>query len=222
MPLLSVSAHDIDAAGLALEADLPPAWLKEELADADLTAPAPGHVSVRLSRSGGDDIVVRGRVKADLTTPCARCMEPAQVPIDTELSLLLRPASHDGAASGPKPRAGKAGAKDGGEPNGRKGKGKESEEEEYEFTSEEADLDTYDGETVVLDPFVREAILLEAPNFPLCSEACPGIRPAAVEAPEETGPHLDPRLAPLQALRDKLSSQAGTNTPASSKKKKKE
>lgn len=46
---------------------------------------------------------------------------------------------------------------------------------EYEFSAEEADHDLYDGENVVLDGFVREALLLEVPNFPLCSEDCPGI-----------------------------------------------
>src|SRR5262249_11349841 len=111
-----------------------------------------------------------------------------------------------------------------------KGKVKEP---EYEFTAEEADLDTYDGETVVLDAFVREAILLEMPNFPLCSEACPGIGPAAsgrdrddgptirarAEAEEATAPALDPRLAPLGALRERLGqrmpSRASDHPPSS-------
>jgi uncharacterized protein len=79
-------------------------------------------------------------------------------------------------------------------------------EPEYEFSAVEADADTYDGETVVLDPFVREVILLEMPNFPLCSEACPGIGPAASEGEADmtASPALDPRLAPLGALREKL------------------
>jgi uncharacterized protein len=224
MPLLSVSAHDIDAAGLALDADLPVAWLEEELRDAALSSAAPGHVTARLSSSGAD-VVVRGRIKAALTTPCARCTEPSAVPVDTELTLLLRPAKalphtahrvpdgkdkaangkarpaapgYDGAASGPKPRASAA-----------------PKEIEYEFTSEEADVDAYDGETVVLDPFVREAILLEVPHFPLCSEGCPGIG-AAPPAPatSEAGPRVDPRLAPLAALRAKLQrSEKRRSTP---------
>ena len=63
----------------------------------------------------------------------------------------------------------------------------------------------YDGETVVLDDFVREAILLEIPIFPLCSEDCPGIRPQALQAPaDDVASPVDPRLAPLGALRDKI------------------
>src|SRR5262245_24080749 len=162
MTTLSASAHDIDAAGLSLEADLPPAWLEEELADANLRGTEPAHVSVRLSRSG-TDIVVRGRIRADLTTPCARCLNPAPVHIDAELSLLLKPATAEA----------------------KKANSSAQKEVEYEFAAEDADLDTYDGETVVLDPFLREAILLEVPNFPLCSEACPGIRPAPSAAVSE-------------------------------------
>jgi uncharacterized protein len=91
----------------------------------------------------------------------------------------------------------------------------ESASAEYEFSAAEAGLDVYDGETVVLDPFVREAILLELPQFPLCSEACVGIPPGPSSA---TGPAVsldepvDPRLAPLGALRNKL---AGAPSPPS-------
>ena len=188
MALLSVSAHDIDAAGTAVDADLPTDWLDRELGVPDLAIVAPGHVNARLSRSGAD-VVVRGRVRAELTTPCARCLEPAPVHVDAELALVLEPhRAHDGK-----------------KPNGDarpSAKGSGPKEPEYEFHGEEADVDTYDGETVILDPFIREAILLEIPNFPLCSEACPGIRPAAsAEAPE---PAVDPRLRPLGALKAKL------------------
>lgn len=61
---------------------------------------------------------------------------------------------------------------------------------EYEFSASEAEYDLYDGETVVLDPFVREALLLEMPNFPLCSEDCPGIAHIPAQAgntPAEAG-----------------------------------
>jgi uncharacterized protein len=202
--LLAFSAHDIDSAGLAVDVALPPAWLEAELTDASLTAKAPGRITGRLSRSG-NDIVVRAHVRASLTTPCARCLDPAPLDVDTELSLLLRPES-------PPPAPTKAKAKPGG-PSATQTKPTqalrkaplaskaEAKLVEYEFSSEEADHDTFDGETVVLDPFVREAILLEAPNFPLCSEACAGIRPAAAAPPvEAAGSHVDPRLAPLASI----------------------
>lgn len=201
MARLSVSAHDIDAAGMAIEADLPLDWLAHELEGTGLEGTAPVHVALRLSRSA-TDIVVRGKVRADLTTPCARCLNPAAIHVDTEVSLLLKPASES-----PGPHR----AHDGGKANGSSGKDKKDQHKdvEYEFGPEEADLDTYDGETVELDPFVREAILLEVPNFPLCSEACPGIGRAAAEPVAE--PAVDPRLAPLADLRAKLAPQKKKN-----------
>jgi uncharacterized protein len=190
--LLVFSAHDIDAAGLAVDAALPTAWLDAELEDASLKAKAPGHVTGRLSRSG-NDIVVRARVRSRLTTPCARCLEPAAVEVDTELSLLLRPEAAPSPAPAPKTKAKATG------PSAKPVR-VEAKPVEYEFTRDEADADTFDGETVVLDAFVREAILLEAPNFPLCSEACPGIRRGPAAPPKDAAPDVDPRLAPLAAI----------------------
>ncbi len=201
MPLLSVPANDIDIAGLSLESDLPPDWLAAELSDADLTAEKPGRAVARLSRTG-NAIVVRGKVKAELSMPCARCLKPTPLSVDTEMTLLLQPASTgQGAAHKVKSGNGKATTK-------------KADDDEYEFTSEEADIDFYDGEVVVLDPFVREAILLEVPNFPLCSEDCPGIQPAPEASPVDSGPALDPRLAPLSALREKLAQRDSPRRPS--------
>jgi len=71
--------------------------------------------------------------------------------------------------------------------------------------ADDAAMDTYFGDEVVLDGFVREAILLELPMFPLCFDACPGIgaRPSESVLPETEDPNIDPRLAPLLELRSK-------------------
>jgi uncharacterized protein len=230
MPLLAIPANDIDTAGLAVDVDLPAAWINRELADVSATSPGPGHLTARVSKSG-TDVVVRGHADVKLTMPCARCLNPAEVDLRADLSLLLRPAPGEsahhrggsgraaagasGAAAGRRGDAnGRAPGSDKAAPRGRKGagdsdsaSGKKSKDIEYEFSSEEAEVDTFDGDTVVLDDFLREAILLELPNFPLCSEACPGIGPVATDREaERSGPsdRIDPRLAPLSALREKL------------------
>lgn len=258
MPLIAITAQDIDTAGIEVNVDLPQNWLDLELADADAKSSKPGSLHARLSRSG-NHVVVRGEVKANVSVPCARCLEPAQVELAGELSLLLKPLAHaheprdrgaaekkparpaaseaagdaakwaeaaakmmpDWAAapkkapktSKPDEKKGKAGSK--AAHGGRKEKESKA-PDEYEFTAEEADTDTYDGDTVVLDAFVREALLLEMPNFPLCSDTCPGIRPAAAapEAPAGVNPKndvLDPRLAPLAALSASLSNKPRSN-----------
>ena len=84
--------------------------------------------------------------------------------------------------------------------------GREGDKDIYEFALEEADIDTYDGDEVVLDDFIREMILLEAPIFPLCSEECPGIR-AIPEVSSNRGNRVpkavDPRLRPLLDMQTK-------------------
>jgi uncharacterized protein len=189
--LISFPAADIPIEGVAVEVELPSRWLETTLGDVDLDAQSgeqSGTFSGRLSRSG-PGIVVRGRVRIRFHVPCVRCLEPAAVAIDAELSLLLLPV----------PRAETR------KPGRRSSPGQSGPDEaEYEFSEDEAAKDVYDGETVVLDPFVREAILLEMPGFPLCSESCPGI-----EAPgsgpgldrDPTTAEVDPRLAPLDAFR---------------------
>jgi uncharacterized protein len=85
---------------------------------------------------------------------------------------------------------------------------------EYEFSSEEAEVDEYDGERVVLDSFVREALLLELPSFPLCSEACPGIddAPSLGHVPAAE-PSSSGRSNPFEALRQLLP-DGGSEEPA--------
>lgn len=231
-PRFVFNAADVDAAGLAVELDLASDWLAAELAEAELRpGEGPSRFRGRLSRSGAHDVVVRGKLTAQVSAPCARCLEPAPVSVDTELSLLLRPArsapprdrrsSHDAAKPAKKPR--------------------KHDDEGEELLDEDASADTYDGESIVLDGFLREAILLELPIFPLCSDTCAGIRIApnagargsdanggrsgvnahtgaargsggrngpalgGVDADgADPGGELDPRLAPLAALRDRL------------------
>lgn len=65
---------------------------------------------------------------------------------------------------------------------------------DYELSTDDADVEPYDGETVILDNLVMDALLLEIPMIPLCSEDCPGMS-APLDVAET--PAIDPRLAPL-------------------------
>ncbi len=106
------------------------------------------------------------------------------------------------------------------EKSGTKGRARSGDNDlaEYEFTAEEADTLTYEGDTVVLDDFVRDELLLEIPMIPLCSEDCAGIQPGPSprepDPSDERGPiepgggedvrgdrPVDPRLAPLLKLK---------------------
>jgi len=137
-----------------------------------------GGLAVRASKSGLD-VVVHGTIDAPLRVPCARCLEPTDIDVHCEVSVIYVPGTKvkDSEATG-----------------------------DVEYTLDEAEADTlpYDGETVVLDDLVRDELLLGVPMIPLCSEACPGMSPApGFDATVSPTKEIDPRLAPLMAFRDK-------------------
>jgi uncharacterized protein len=172
MPEFSIPIHDLDAGGREFRFPLRSTWLRGALEGTGVSpSDHDGEMTVRLSKSG-NDVVVRGKLRGDLKVPCARCLEPATIPIDAELSALAV--------------LGETGAGD--------------EEDEHEVSEQEADMISYDGETVVLDDLVRDELLLGVPMIPLCSEACPGISPQPTRDPDADA-DIDPRLRPLLKLK---------------------
>jgi uncharacterized protein len=174
----AIPVGDLDAAGKPFRFPVTAAWLRGALEGTDVsTTGGEGTLEVRVSKSG-TDVVVRGTLQAALTVPCARCLEPASVPVNEDISALVVPATAARDSSGA--------------------------QDDDDISPEQADLIPYDGETVILDDLVRDELLLGIPMIPLCSEGCPGIRPQpseeeAAEAPEAAA--IDPRLRPLLRLK---------------------
>jgi uncharacterized protein len=81
-------------------------------------------------------------------------------------------------------------------------KGQNQKEEDAPL-AEKAAEDTYDGEEVILDPFVRESIILEFPAFPLRSDLR-SEDSGAIGAPQAAEAAIDPRLLPLKELAARL------------------
>ena len=196
-PEIKINVGDLDAGGKHFQFPLRAAWIRGILEDHEATtAGTDGLLDVRASASG-TAIVVHGTLRADLTVPCARCLDPVAVKIDEPLSLLFvpghvhsAPASPAREAKGPAAKEGKPGGKGPAGPSGPPGspslpgspgspgrRRKRAEDNEREISSEEADTLPYDGETVVLDDVIRDELILETPIFPLCSEDCPGMSP---------------------------------------------
>lgn len=173
-----LDVRKLDRGGKDYEAALEPDFCATLLADAEALVPAGGRVTVRYSKSG-NDVVVKGRVTGRMVVPCARCLEPAAVDVDAELSLLLVPETS---------------------PKARAARGQDRTTEGEETVSTEAELDTYDGDSVELDRFLREAFLLEVPPFPLCREDCPGISPPPVPGPDDPGGPKAGTRRPFEAL----------------------
>jgi uncharacterized protein len=188
-PEFTFPVADLDAGGKSFQRPVRVGWLRGVLEGTDVGASDhDGALDLRLSKSG-TDVVVRGTLSADLVVPCSRCLEPAVVPIREELSALAVP--------GAEPRR----------------SGDEGDDGEEDTEVEQADIIGFDGETLILDELVRDELLLGIPMIPLCSEACPGIRPErsggegqpeGVGQPGDEGEEaIDPRLRPLLKLRNK-------------------
>ena len=173
----TIKTSEIDAGGKDYRFVLRSPWLRGVLEDHEATATSTdGIVAVRVSKSG-PDVVVHGSLDATVRVPCARCLEPVDVDVHSDLSVIYVPGS----------------------------KVKDAEDSgKVEYTLEDAEADTlpFDGETVVLDDLVRDEVLLGVPMIPLCSDDCPGMSPAPetnADAPSEKK-EIDPRLAPLLAF----------------------
>lgn len=220
-PQFSVPLVDLENGDKELECPIPNHWLEQILEGTDARARgSDGQLEVTLSKSG-KQVMVRGRLSAPVEMDCARSLEPIPIDIEADVFLLLSPrpgslgrgskalrtltasSTQKGQISGNSARPAKAASASSAR------KARQADEDEGELLSEEeAATDYYSGEDVVLDGFIREFILLELPLFPLRSEATPHIAPPP-ELAESADQSIDPRLAPLAALRDRLRNGLG-------------
>ncbi len=178
-PPPTLKVERIPEEGLELEIPFDPAWLGEVLASAEL-APAPGReggarVRVDLDRRS---VILSGRFDTAATATCVACLEPVEIALGAEFTLMLEPAT-------PAVNVAQRGAAP----------------DERELTPDELDVDTYEDGEVDLARWLREQVVLEAPVHPRHEGDCPtplnaphadhGAADAAAD---------DPRLAPLRRL----------------------
>ena len=181
MSAFAIAVTEIDEFGKDYTFAVDSSWVNEALSGLELAADdawGPGALTVHVQKNG-NDLLVTGHVRAALTAPCVRCLEPAAIQVDAELVALLSPATSERRL-----------------------------DSELELSSEDLDRGTYAGETLVLDPLVREYLLVECPMQPLCHQDCKGLEvPAHIRPPEDFGVQeqgIDPRLAPLLKLKDQV------------------
>lgn len=137
---------EIGEGGLDIRIPVAAAWLEAECADADIR---PGDAGVeltgRLERSG-EDFLLRGALRGEVITQCARCLEPARVPLNVDIAVSYVESEDDDKND---PFAG----------------GEE----------DEPDVLTFQGGVIDLGPELRDEILMAIPMGPLCSDECAGI-----------------------------------------------
>ncbi len=133
----------------------------------------------------GAHVFASGTFKGHLTVACSRCVGPVKLAIDEKLRVTFMP-QHEMPAEDEEPR-------------------EEGSEDGAEVASEDLDLFPYDGETVDLEPLLREQFVLAVPFAPLCAETCKGLCPQC-GIDRNTGTctcaaPIDPRLAALKGLK---------------------
>lgn len=200
-PLFVVSVKDLEKGEHAVSWEIPIGWLEATLQETEAVPRGePGRLEVTLGLSGRQ-VIVRGSLRAAVTMPCARTLEPVDINIDAEVFLLLVPEAQANLGGGGASRPGRRRKT---EPRARGGK--PGWDDAPVLTGAEAAEDTYDGERVILDPFIREFILLELPLAPLRSDLREEST-LAIDAPAESAassPPADPRMAPLVALAERM------------------
>lgn len=178
MSAFVLNIRDLDESGKDWRFAIGKAWIESALGDSELRPGArDGELRVHAQRSGLD-VLVQGHISAPLSATCARCLGEVEIDVDLALTALFSPEHTRPEAS-----------------------------EEIDVRLDEVNRDYYGGAEIVLDPMVREYLLLEAPMKPLCSEGCEGIAvPEHLRPPDEVFGEAAPdaRLAPLLKLKEAL------------------
>ena len=93
------------------------------------------------------DIRVRGDYSGRFETPCARCVEPVEHPLEASFDLLYRPIGVDANGA------------------------------EHAISTSETEIGYYNGDGLVLEDVLREQVLLSLPEKTLCRADCKGLCP---------------------------------------------
>jgi uncharacterized protein len=178
MSTFVLKLQDLDEAGKDWNFAIGTEWLASALADTELRAGAEDAGLSVHAQLTGMDVLVQAHVEAELAATCARCLADVPITVDLPLTALFSPEHM--------------------RPHG---------SDEIDVQLDEVSRDYYSGAEVVLDPMVREYLLLEAPMKPLCSDACEGIAiPDHLRPPAEVfgDASADSRFAPLLKLKEAL------------------
>lgn len=201
-PAFSFIIHELDDGPRTYDHVIERAFVEGALAGEDEFHAAPEHGALHVTLTKmGREILAVGSAKASFVAPCARCLREAVIPVVGEIEAIAIPA----VAPAPPPKGHKASAKSGDKSGAAKKapkprKREDDLDDDDDLVDDGPDTIRYEGEHLVLDDVVRDALVLEIPMMPLCSEACPGIeRPPLVES--EADRSIDPRFAALLSVK---------------------
>jgi uncharacterized protein len=127
------------------------------------------------------DIRLRGKFEGKFEVPCARCVEPVEIPIASDFDLIFRPVEADSEAT------------------------------ERSITAPETEIGYYQRDSLLLEDVLREQVLLSLPVRTLCKPDCKGLCPRcgqnrnSQDCSCDEGPS-DPRWEALSGLRSQIKS----------------
>jgi uncharacterized protein len=127
------------------------------------------------------DIRLRGHFSGRFEVPCARCLDPVEIPLDADFDLIFRPAEADADLP------------------------------ERSMTAPETEIGYYQGDSLALEDVLREQVLLSLPVRTLCKPDCKGLCPRCgvnrnrQACSCDAGPS-DPRWEALAGLRSRIES----------------
>jgi uncharacterized protein len=147
---------------------------------------ATGRAEVIHEHRGPRDIVADIRLKGSFAgrfeVPCARCIEPVEIPLSADYDLIFRPSAADAEAT------------------------------ERSITAPETEIGYYLGDGLSLEDVLREQVLLSLPVKTLCKPDCKGLCPRcgadrnSQPCTCDVGPS-DPRWEALAGLRSQIESK---------------
>ena len=197
-----VSVNDLENGPKEVTFTLTEAWLRDVLEPAGASPRGPGSVTVVVEKQGRD-VMVRGHAEFCAVLPCVVTLDPVTFDLRPEIFLMLT----QGKATSAKGRAGgPASSKAPAVPTPKRKKRRPGNDTEPELSPEDAAKDTFEGDEIVLDEFIREFLLLELPLYPRrpdlpSPEESLVSRPLAGPTGEQS---IDPRLEPLAKLAERL------------------
>ncbi len=150
----------------------------------------PASVAGTLYRSSGGEIIVTGRLQAEVGFDCVRCLQSRTLPVDVSGDhVFVRRETPT------------------------QPKGRETVDLVVEDEDEDDDVSTYEGDEIDLHDTYREALLLELPMNPTCEHVqAEGCEALASDAPGEVDT-VDPRWAPLLELKRRMGAANDEGAP---------
>jgi uncharacterized protein len=183
---MEFKVSELEREPVEFDLELPPGAIDfGEEAEQAGTMAASGRAEVIHEHRGPKEIVadirLKGRFAGRVQVPCARCIEPVEIPLAGEFDLIFRPVGADSDAP------------------------------ERSITAPETEIGYYQRDSLALEDVLREQVLLSLPARTLCKPDCKGLCPRCGANRNlqpcscETGPS-DARWEALGGLRERLKS----------------